>query len=150
MSKPFPLQTLLDLSQKRMDDATRRLGELLASEQEATTRLDLLQQYRDEYQNRFMDATKNGINRKEIDNYRIFLGRLDDAIGQARQIVEQTKWRTSQGQQDWLDKRGRVKAFDTLSQRHQTRQNHMENRKEQKLLDEHVTRQFQSTQSHDD
>lgn len=150
MSKPFPLQTLLDLSQKRMDDATRRLGELLTSEQEATTRFELLQQYRDEYQNRFMDATKNGINRKEIDNYRTFLGRLDDAIAQARQIVDQTQWRTRQGQQDWIDKRGRVQAFDTLSQRHQTRQLRIEIRTEQKLLDEHVTRQFQSARPQDD
>lgn len=150
MSKPFPLQTLLDLSQQRMDDATRRLGELLANEQEASTRLELLQQYRDEYQNRFITATQNGISRKEIENYRTFLGRLDEAIIQARQMVEQSRWRTGQGQQDWLDKRGRVQAFDTLSQRHHTRQIHQENRQEQKLLDEHAARRFQSGRDSDD
>ena len=31
MAKHFPLQTLLDLSQMRMDEAARRLGELLAA-----------------------------------------------------------------------------------------------------------------------
>jgi flagellar FliJ protein len=143
VSKSFPLQTLLDLSQLRMDDAAKRLGQLLASEQEASARLALLQQYRKEYQSRFVDSTRQGIGRGELENYRSFLLRLDEAIAQAGQIVEHSRQRTSLGQQDWLDKRGQVKAYDTLSQRHQSRQNTLENRKEQKQLDEHAARRYQ-------
>lgn len=145
MTKPFPLQTLLDLSRQRMDEAARKLGELLAGEQEASTRLTLLQQYRAEYHGRFVAEARNGIGRDTLNNYQTFLQRLDEAILQAQTMVTQSKQRTAQGQQEWLDKRGRVQAYDTLSTRHQVREQRIENRKEQKLLDEHAARKHQTT-----
>lgn len=144
MVKPFPLQTLLDLSQLRMDDAARRLGELLAGEQEAGARVVLLQQYRDEYHQRFVAAASSGIGRDAWSNYQSFLARLDDAIVQAQAMVLQSKQRTAAGQREWVDKRGRVKAFDTLSQRHHSREQSVENRQEQKAQDEHATRYHQA------
>jgi len=138
--KPFPLQTLLELSQLRMDDAARQLGELLAGEQEAGARLILLQQYRAEYHERFVVALRNGIGRDAWSNFQAFLGRLDDAIAQAQAMVAQSKQRTAAGQRAWVDKRGRVQAFDTLSQRHRNREQSAENRQEQKTQDEHAAR----------
>lgn len=143
MAKPFPLQTLLELSQLRMDDAAKRLGQLLAGEQEAGARLLLLQQYREEYKVRFVAAAQNGMGRDAMNNYQSFLARLDDAIAQAQDLVAQSKQRTADGQREWVDKHGRVKAFDTLSQRHRSREQGIENRKEQKTQDEHATRHFQ-------
>ena len=143
MTKPFPLQTLLNLSQLRMDDAAKRLGELLAGEHEAGARLALLQQYRDEYHGRFLAAARNGIDRDSLSNYQTFLGRLDDAIAQAHLMVEQSKQRTALGQREWIDKRGRVQAYDTLSQRHRHHEQGIENRKEQKVQDEHTARKHQ-------
>ena len=61
MSHSFPLKPLLVLTQTRMDDAARRLGELIASEQEGTRKLELLQNYRAEYEARFHDATRHGM-----------------------------------------------------------------------------------------
>lgn len=140
MAKPFSLQTLLDLSQLRMDDAGRRLGELLAREEVASKRVLLLQEYRDEYQARFVLTARNGIGRDAMDNYRSFLGRLDEAVAQAQEMVAQSKHLTAAGQRKWLDQRNRVKAFDTLSQRHQSREQHIDSRLEQKAQDEHAAR----------
>ena len=149
MAKPFPLQTLLDLSQLRMDDAARRLGELLAGEQEAGQRVLLLQQYRDEYHQRFLAAAKNGIGRDAWSNYQSFLGRLDEAILQAHALVEQSKQRTAAGQREWIDKRGRVQAFDSLSERHRRRELNAENRQDQKIQDEHAARYRPSSDDDD-
>lgn len=140
MTKPFPLQTLLDLSQLRMDEAARRLGELLTGEQEAGARVILLQEYRDEYHQRFIAAAQNGISLDAWSNYQSFLGRLDDAILQAQALVGQSKQRTAAGQREWLDKRGRVQAFDSLSERHRRRTLYAENRQDQKVQDEHAAR----------
>ena len=150
MAKHFPLQTLLDLSQMRMDEAARRLGELLASEQEADKRLELLQQYREEYRNRFVTNLNNGVRPNTLDNYRAFLGRLDDAIEQARLMAIHSRQRTAQGQQEWLAKRGRVRAYDTLAQRHLKNELKLELRKEQKQSDEHATRKFLNTREDKD
>ena len=147
MTRQFPLQSLLDLSQLRLDEATRRLGELISGEQEATQRLDLLTQYRTEYQERFVAAAKIGLSPKEWQNFRDFLQKLDDAVNQAGMMASQSKQRTAAGQQEWLAKRGKVKAFDTLSQRHQSRLDYADNRQEQKLSDEHTARRFYNDDS---
>lgn len=140
MNKVFPLQSVLDLSQMKLEEATRKLGELISGEQVATQRLELLAQYRDEYHARFLTAAREGLSRDQWRNYQSFLDRLDVAIGQAREMVAQSHQLTAAGQQEWLAKRGRVKAFDTLAQRHQARVVYAENRMEQKDLDEHTSR----------
>lgn len=142
MKKQFPLQSLLDLSQLRLDEATRALGELIASQQEAAQRLELLEQYRAEYHNRFVAAARSGLGRDAWHNYRVFLDRLDDAIVQAKEMVAASERKTAAGQAEWLNKRGKVKAFDTLAQRHETRWQHAESKKEQKAADEHAARRF--------
>lgn len=140
MTKVFPLQSILDLSQMKLEEATRRLGELISGEQQAAQRLELLAQYRDEYHARFLIAARDGLTRDQWRNYQLFLDRLDTAIGQAREIVAQSHQLTAAGQQEWIEKRGRVKAFDTLAQRHQARVTYAESRQEQKDLDEHASR----------
>lgn len=124
----------------RLDEATRRLGELIAGEQQAAERMALLVQYRDEYHSRFLAAARDGLRPDQWRNYQSFLERLDDAIGQAKAMVAQSQQLTAAGQQDWLHKRGRVKAFDTLAQRHQAREHYAEARQEQKSLDEQALR----------
>jgi flagellar FliJ protein len=138
MSPSFPLQSLLDLSQLRLDEAGRRLGELISGEQEATKRLELLIEYRGEYQARFVAAAQAGLAPREWQNFRSFLQRLDDAVNQADVLAKQSRQRTASGQKEWLAKRGKVKAFDTLAQRHQTQIDHHELRREQKESDEHT------------
>lgn len=140
MADKFPLQTLLDLSNMRLDEAAKKLGALIASERAAEERLQLLSTYREEYSNRFLSAAQGGIRPEEWQNYRHFLDRLDEAIGQAHELLHQSQRQTKVGQDEWLDKRGKVKAFDTLAQRHEQRQQYAEMKSEQKLSDEHAAR----------
>jgi flagellar FliJ protein len=58
-------------------------------------------------------------------------------------MVATSERRTAAGQLEWLNKRGRVKAFDTLAQRHQSRIVHAESKQEQKAFDEHAARRHQ-------
>lgn len=140
MATNFPLQTLLDLSQLRLDQAARELGELIAGEHHAATRYELLVRYRDEYHNRFLQAAEGGLGLSEWSNYTHFLARIDDAIVTAAQSVAHTQQRTLAGQQDWMGKQGRVKAFSTLAQRHQAVLASEEHRAAQKASDEHGAR----------
>lgn len=136
MPQRFSLQTLLDLSQLRLDTATKRLGELIAGEQEAQKRYELLVEYRSEYQARFVAAAQNGLAPREWQNFKGFLMKLDEAINQANALVSQSQTRTAHGQREWLAKRGNLKAYDTLAQRHRDREQIIEVRSEQRDLDE--------------
>ena len=138
MTQEFPLQILLDLSQLQLDEAARRLGQFITSQQEAAERLEMLTQYREEYRARFLAAAKDGLGLDAWRNYRAFLDRLDSAVAQATELLAASERRTNAGQQEWIKKRGKVDAFDTLAQRHQARLDYAEHRQEQKLSDEHT------------
>lgn len=140
MSPHFPLQPLLDLSHMRLDEAARKLGELIAGEQEASQRHRLLVEYREEYYSRFLEAAKNGIGPGEWNNYINFLARIDAAIAPAAQSMTLSQEQTLAGQQDWMGKQGRVKAFDTLANRHRSKLADKEQRAEQQASDEHGAR----------
>lgn len=140
MTTPFPLQTLLELSHARLDDAARRLGQLLASEQEGSKKLALLTQYRDEYHGRFLEAARQGLTPDQWQNFRAFLAKLDEAIAQQLRAVENSRQRTADGQKAWLAQRSKTRAFDTLSDRHHRAELKREGRLEQRLTDEHAAK----------
>jgi len=142
MSKPFTLQPLLELNQERLDDVTRQLGELIATEQESGRKLELLNSYRAEYVARFQDAARLGLSPEAWRNYSSFISRIDEAISAQTQQLDQSKQRTVAGQQAWIAQRNKVKAFDTLQQRHNSEQMKQAARQEQKQLDEHSAKRF--------
>ena len=99
MAEKFPLQTLLDLSNLRMDESAKKLGSSDRRRAGGHERLELLSSYRDEYNNRFVAAAQNGLRPEEWQNYRSFLDRLDEAIGQAREMLKLSQRQTKVGQE---------------------------------------------------
>jgi flagellar FliJ protein len=148
MAKAFSLQPLLEIMQNRADEATRKLGQLIAAEQSQKSRLQMLEQYRGEYFQRLREATTQGISPLTLRNYQDFLARIDEAIEQQRVVVLNSENSTRAGQENWKAQNKQLKAIDTLSQRHEARERYRENKQEQKILDEfatrkHVTRDIQ-------
>lgn len=142
MPQTFSLQPLLDLMQTRTDEATRTLGKLIAAEQSQRSRLQMLEQYREEYAQRLRDAVAQGITRLVMLNYQDFLARIDEAIEQQRIAVQDSERNTKAGQVHWQSQNKQLKAIDTLSQRHDARERYRENKIEQKLQDEFSTRKY--------
>ena len=140
MTKPFPLQTVLELMQDRADEATQKLARLIANERDAKNKLEMLKQYRNEYAERFRSAAQQGISQREWHNYQEFINRLDEAIEMQRQTVEKQVQNTVAGQKNWQLQRRNLKAIDTLSDRHQARETAREIKREQKAQDEFASR----------
>lgn len=137
MPKPFTLKPLLDLSKSQLDTAAGELGKLVAKEQEGARKLELLQTYRAEYDARFREEAANGIGVEALRNYGAFIARIDDAIAAQRAQLEQSQQHTVAGKQAWVSQRNRVKAFDTLHDRHRANEQRNESKAEQRLSDEH-------------
>lgn len=142
MAQPFSLQPLLEIMQNRTDEATRRLGQLIAAEQSAKSRLQMLEQYRDEYAQKLRDAIAQGITQMVLRNYQDFLARIEEAIMQQSMAVKNSEQNTAVGQAHWKEQSKQKKAIDTLSQRHDTRERYRENKLEQKLQDEFSSRKY--------
>jgi flagellar FliJ protein len=142
MAKPFNLQPLLELMQTRTDEKTRQLGQLIAAEQNAKKQLELLEQYREDYSQKFREAIAQGVTPMALRNYQDFIARIDEAIGHQRQAVARSEQNTAAGQAEWREQNRRLKAIDTLSQRHEARERYRENRQDQKLMDEFTSRKY--------
>ena len=140
MTKPFALQTVLELMQTRADDATQRLARLIASERNAKDKLEMLQNYRGEYATRFQQAAQKGLSPGEWRNYQEFLNRLDEAVDAQSQALALQAQRTASGQAHWQQQRTKLKAFDTLSERHFASENAQELKREQTGQDEFAAR----------
>ena len=147
MAKPFSLQTVLELMQLRADEATRQLARLIANERDAKSKLDMLAQYRDEYATRFKQAAQSGITQREWHNYQEFLNRLDEAIAAQQQMVAVQAKNTAAGQALWQQQRKKLKAIDTLSERHYSSENVLEQKREQKTQDEYAARRKDDTET---
>lgn len=139
MTKPFSLQPLLDLSQNRMDSAARELGKLIALEQEGERKLELLRNYRAEYETRFVTALHGGISVEALRNYGAFMARIDEAIDIQHANLSQSQQHTASGKQHWMTQRNKVKAYDTLHDRHTKNEGRKAVREEQHQSDEHTT-----------
>jgi len=142
MPQQFTLQPLLEVMQNRADEATRKLGLLIAAEKNERSRLQMLEQYREEYAQRLRDATLEGVTRLILRNYQEFLARIDTAIEQQRKSVENSERSTQAGKDHWQAQNKQLKAIDTLSQRHDARERYRENRQDQKLQDEFSSRKY--------
>jgi len=142
MAQTFSLQPLLELMQTRTDEATRQLGKLIAAEQNAKSRLQMLEQYREEYAQRLREATTQGITRSVLHNYQDFLARIDQAIAQQDNAVRQSEQSTAVGQDHWKQQNKRLKAIDTLSLRHDARERWRDGKQEQKIQDEFSARKY--------
>ncbi len=140
MSRSFPLQTLLNLAQSKNDAATRRLGLLNKQEHDAQAQLDLLHQYRREYQERMQAACQDGMNPALLKNFQEFIYKLDAAIAQQTLVVEQSKLSVRMGRNDFNHAQRKLKSFYTLQQRHTEAQIKAETKQEQRITDEHTGR----------
>ena len=87
-----------------------------------------------------VDAAKAGITPQQWANYQDFTGKLDEAVAQQKKMVTASQDRTKDGQRRWLEQRNKVKAFDTLAQKHEQIQRYQDGRQEQKISDELTSR----------
>ncbi len=140
MTKPFPLQPLLNLAQTKNEEATRRLGQLNKHQHDMQTQLETLLQYRRDYQSRMQTTSQEGTNPALLRNFQEFIFKLDSAIAQQIKAVEQSKFSMQIGRGEFTNTQRKLKSFDTLQQRHVETEQKIEAKQEQRTSDEHTSR----------
>lgn len=142
MSKPFPLQTLLDLAQDGSDTAAAQLGVINGHERDMDQRLQMLLEYRSEYTERLARVARTGMHSIGWRNFREFIDRIDAAIDLQRELVAKARSEVETGQRHWRTQQRKFKSFDTLSQRHYSAERRSEARQEQKEQDDFALKRF--------
>lgn len=136
MKPQSPLITLRDLAQDAVEQATRQLGQVRKAQQAAEQQLSMLLNYQDEYRQKLNNQLSGGMESSNWQNYQQFIGTLEQAIAQHRQQLTQWGEKVDHAMKQWQDKQQRLNAFETLHTRAQSAELQLENKRDQKLMDE--------------
>ena len=140
MARPFRLQVLLDLAQRRLDAATVELQRLRVQWNEAQQKRDQLAAYETEYGIGLRMRLSEGMAAHQVNDYRLFLDKLARAIQAQSEEVGRRHAAWEAGHVRWLGLKQRQEALHVLAQRHQSAEALVESRREQKEQDEFALR----------
>ncbi|CAI0753288.1 Flagellar fliJ protein [Serratia quinivorans] len=143
MKPQSPLITLRDLAQDAVEQATQQLGQVRKAQQAAEQQLSMLLNYQDEYRQKLNNQLSGGMESSNWQNYQQFIGTLEQAITQHRQQLTQWEQKVESAVKHWQDKQQRLNAFETLHTRAQSAELQLENKRDQKLMDEFAQRSAQ-------
>lgn len=128
--------TLIELTQKNVDEAGAQLGKLVQERRNAGQQLDMLKEYRQDYANRLNSAGQTGITASNYHNFTRFLATLDDAIVQQTRLMTHMDHNISVSKENWRSQQQRLHSYETLQTRRIQQHIALENRREQRLTDE--------------
>ncbi|MHB9117954.1 MAG: flagellar export protein FliJ [Burkholderiales bacterium] len=150
MARHFPLKPLVGYAQNQTDDAARHLNELKKLWQAAEEKLRQLIAYRGEYRDRLSLAESRGLSVTAWRDYQIFMAKLDGAIDMQQGEVLTCLQRWEHGRELWMLQQRKLKAYQTLSKRHDQREMQRESKMEQREQDEFARHSFDRQQRKDE
>jgi flagellar FliJ protein len=141
MAKQSALDTLIELAQRETDDAAKRLGAALKAVDECEQKLTMLLGYRDDYAIRLDAAQVAGITPMAYRNFVAFMDKLDIAINGQREVIKHAQHKSAMEKTAWQASERKRLSYRTLSERAATEALRLENKLDQKQMDEHAARQ---------
>ena len=141
MAKQSALDTLIVLAQRDTDDAAKRLGVALKAVDDAEQKLTMLLGFRDDYGIKLEAAQVAGITPMAYRNFVAFIDKLEIAINGQREVVKIAQNRSVNEKTIWQAAERKRLSYRTLSERAAVEALRLENKLDQKQMDEHAARQ---------
>ena len=139
MTRSKRMNPVVRVAEHREKDAARRLGEAQKRLHDQQARLRELIGYRDEYNLKFQRTCSAGVDVKQLQEYRLFLSRLNDAIAQQQRVIVKAERDVEQARAGWMSTRTRSQALDKVRDRFIDSERREAERREQADLDERST-----------
>lgn len=131
---------LRELACERRDTLAQRLAEAATLRDAARQKLEMLLDYRREYDGRLAQNATDGIDAEKLRGYRTFLANLERAIEQQNAALASAQERVTLVQAQWRGEQRQVDSFRILDERQQAELARSAGRLEQKLTDEYASR----------
>ena len=136
MSPSKRLKPVQKIAGTREKTAAQRFGESQRNLNGHKAKLDELRQYHQEYMERFQKAMQAGISSAQLQEYRAFIAKLDEAIRQQEQMVTASQQDRSSKRNTWQQKHTRVMALDKVVERYKKAEAKTADKREQDEADE--------------
>lgn len=135
-SRAARLGPVVEMAESAEKTAVQRLGHFQGQVRLAETKLGELEQFRADYQQQWIDKGAHGVSGQWLMNYQRFLNQLETAVGQQRQSLNWHQNNLNKARGEWQKAYARVEGLRKLVQRYIDEARALEDRREQKLLDE--------------
>ena len=136
MSPSKRLKPVQRIAHSREQKAARHMGQSQRTLQEEEAKLNQLKAYHQEYLERFEAATKKGISANQLQEYRAFLHKLDQAVRQQQGVVTASQLDHSSKKNDWRETHTRSQVLNTVVDRYEKQEQRKAERNEQKESDD--------------
>ncbi|MGH8420292.1 MAG: flagellar export protein FliJ [Pseudomonas sp.] len=135
-SRAARLAPVVDMAEKAEKTAVQRLGHFQGQVRLAETKLGELEKFRSDYQQQWIDKGAHGVSGQWLMNYQRFLNQLETAVSQQRQSLSWHQNNLNKARGEWQKAYARVEGLRKLVQRYIDEARALEDKREQKLLDE--------------
>ncbi|MCU7918524.1 MAG: flagellar export protein FliJ [Candidatus Thiodiazotropha sp. (ex Epidulcina cf. delphinae)] len=140
MSPTKRLRPVQRVAHSKEQTAARNMGEARKHLEQEEAKLLQLKRYHQEYLERFQQMAKEGIGSNQLQEYRTFLAKLDEAIQQQQDVVAASMVSHSSSKNNWKQKHTRTQALNKVVDRYRRQEIQSADRREQKESDEHNQR----------
>ncbi len=134
------LKMLKEMAAKEVDLAAEALALAMKAVGEAQNKHDLLREYRQDYVKKLNKQMESGISAEEYQNFQNFFIKLDQAVIGQQEVVEFAKRQEKVQRQLWQESQRKKLSYEVLSQRTTKRELKVEQKKDQKMMDEFAMR----------
>jgi len=136
VSRAARLAPVVDMAEKAEKTAVLRLGHFQGQVRVAQSKLADLEAFRLEYQEQWIVRGSSGVSGQWLLGYQGFLAQLGTAIDQQRQSLNWHQNNLNKARDTWQQAFARVEGLRKLVQRYRDEAQRLEDKREQKLLDE--------------
>ncbi len=129
------LQPIAKIRKQQEHHAGRLHGETLRQAELQQKQLEALIGYRDQYTQSLQTISKTGLSAIQMQEYRLFINRLDDAITQQKNHVNNEQNKCELSQKEWMNKRSKSKIIEKVVENRQLEEHHAMEKREQRDLE---------------
>lgn len=140
MTRSKRMTPVVKVAESREQAAARVLGEARQRLEQQQRKLEELTTYRDQYSLEFQQCSGQGMGVARLQDFRLFLARLNEAIEQQRRLVERCQQDCERRRLQWVATRTRTQALGKVVDRYQREEQRVAERREQRDSDERAQR----------
>ena len=141
------LRMLIELAARDVDLATEALAQSMKAVEEAQSRHNLLYEYKQGYVDSLNKNLAAGMGMQAYNNFQNFFGKLDQAIVGQLEVVESAKKMVQQKREKWQECQRKKLSYEVLIQRSSQAAVKVEQRRDQKNMDEYSMRISRSSRT---
>ena len=130
------LAPVVEMAESAEKAAAQRLGHFQGQVNLANSKLGDLENFRAEYQSQWIGRGSQGVSGQWLRSYQYFLNQLETAVGQQRQSLVWHENNLNKARETWQQAYARVEGLRKLVQRYAEEARQLEDKREQKLMDE--------------